>query len=99
VIQSRFITYTSDFDGGAMINLLPSKVSEPPRHVGSVLHHLTSIFPDLAVIRTPLNGLYMTSPNTFSWSTLRPEKQWLGMLNETLNAGEGVGRASLNNQY
>ena len=29
-------------------------------------YHLTSILPALAVIRTPLNGLYMTSPSTLS---------------------------------
>jgi len=37
-------------------------------------HQRTSIRPALADILTPLNGLYMTSPNTLSWSTFRPEK-------------------------
>lgn len=29
-------------------------------------YHLTSILPALAAIRTPLNGLYITSPSTLS---------------------------------
>lgn len=29
-------------------------------------HHLTSILPERASILTPLKGLYMTSPRTFS---------------------------------
>lgn len=56
------------------------------------VYHLTSTLPARALVRTPLKGLYPTSPDTLSWSTRKPEYVWFAILNATPNAGSGVAR-------